>query len=604
MYYGRKNLKKIINTFTCIFFKIHMKYLNKYLYIIILLVISALILNISLCHHRAERIFYWENEIYCDKGGYYVYLPAAFLYCFNGENFPDYAEEKAGHGFNIVNGKVITKYPYGTSLLMTPFFLITHIAALISEEEPADGFSSIYLKMTLVSGVFYLFLGLLFLFRFLRHYFDPLTTYLSLIFLLFGTNLFFYSTDEVGMSHVYSFALFSMLLYFNKRFLLSEGKKKRTRIFIVISVLCALIIIVRNMDVVFLPFVFLWDMPDKESLKKRIRLYLTWKNAAVLLLIIGLFLFPQMLYWKYAFNTYFSYSYGDEAFRNLRNPMWLELLFSPRSGMITFNPLIIFMIFGAIIYLVKRNLNGLWILLLFVAYVYMVSSWYTWSLGVSYGSRAAIDIYPFLAAGLAMIISVFKRYFKVVILFVLLLASLYNLNIVSNFRLGFKGFGDWDWNEYKYIVSSGDIFVSLMGENYYKEKPDYVITLKSCTGKYVRLQPDGSLIANGDSVSQYEKFRMIKIDKEDQRVALISDNSYYVCSDGNRQNQLWSFAEKRSFWESFYLINQGNGKILIKNNDEVYVSADFNHGGILIANCKEAKAWELFEIDTLEVKEE
>lgn len=579
-----------------------MKYFNKYLYIIILLVISALILNISFCHHRAERIFYWENEIYCDKGGYYVYLPATFLYCFNGESFPDYAEEKAGYGFNIVNGKVITKYPYGTSLLMTPFFLITHIAALISAEEPADGFSGMYLKMTLVSGVFYLFLGLLFLFRFLRHYYDPLTTYLSLILLLFGTNLFFYSTDEVGMSHVYSFALFSMLLYFNKRFLLSEGKKKRTCFFIVISVLCALIIVVRNMDIIFIPFVFLWDLSGLTSLKKKILLYLTWKNAAIFLLIIGLFLLPQMLYWKYAFNLYFSYSYGKETFGNLLNPMWFELLFSPRSGMITFNPLVIFMIFGAIIYLVKRNLNGLWILLLFIIYVYIVSSWYTWSLGTSYGSRAAIDIYPFWAAGLAMIISAFKRYFKVVVIFILLLATLYNLNIVSNFRLGFSGFGDWDWNEYKYVVSSGDIAVSLMGPDCYNEEPDFIITLKSCNGKYVRLQPDGSLIANGDSVSQYEKFGMIKIDNENEKVAIISDNNLYVCSDGNRQDQLWSIAGKRSFWESFFLINMGNGMVIIENHNGKYVSANFKNGEILIANCPEANESGLFEIDTLEIK--
>ena len=577
-----------------------MKYLIKNLYIIVFLIISILILNISFCHHRAERIFYWENEVYCDKGGYYCYLPATFIYNFDGEKIPEYAVLMTGYGFKIENGKVITKYSYGTSLLMTPFFLITHAIVLISGEV-ADGFSIMYLKMTLVSGVFYLFLGMLFLFLFLRNYFDKLTSYFSVFVVLFGTNLYFYSTDEVGMSHVYSFALFSMLLYFNKRYLTTEDSKKRFWLFLIISILCAIVVIVRNMDIVFLPFVFLWDISDKKLFKNRIRLYLTYKNVFVFIIVSVIIIFPQLLYWKYAFNSYFAYSYGGEEFINFKNPLWLELLFSPRGGMLVYNPVIVFAIIGAVTYVVKRNLNGIWIIMIFIIYVYLISSWHTWSMGVSYGSRAAIDVYPFLAVGFAVVISAFKRFYKIVAISFLFLASLYSFNIVSNFRFGFKGFGDWDWNEYKYEVSSGDISVFLFGPNSYKEDVNYIITIKAYNGKYVRLQPDGSLIANGDSVTQLDKFKMIKIDKEDQRVAFISDTSSYVCADERRQNRLWSVYYKRSFWESFFLISKGNGMANIKSYNDLFVSADFNFGGILVADRIEAREWELFEIDTLEV---
>ena len=235
--------------------------LTKIVKITILCLLATFLLLESFQRHAGGRSANWEKEIYADKSGYYVYLPALFIYHFDPQKFPQGIVEKTGNGFAFENGKIKSKYSYGVSLLLAPFFITTHLIAKVFDLSP-DGFSTIYEKMINVAAVFYLIIGLIFLFRFLKYYFKEKIIIIGLMFLLFGTNLLYYSVDETGMSQVYSFALFSILLYNFKKFTLDPDKKKQYRYFIIASVSTALILLVRNINAVFLPFVFL-DTMDK-----------------------------------------------------------------------------------------------------------------------------------------------------------------------------------------------------------------------------------------------------------------------------------------------------------------------------------------------------
>src|SRR5690554_5459863 len=87
------------------------------------LAFTALVIFLSFNRHSKSGYFNYHSEIWADKAGYYVYLPAAFKFNFDSRQFPDSIQIKTGGGFELLQDqqKVVTKYPYGVALLQAPF---------------------------------------------------------------------------------------------------------------------------------------------------------------------------------------------------------------------------------------------------------------------------------------------------------------------------------------------------------------------------------------------------------------------------------------------------------------------------------------------------
>ena len=155
----------------------------------------------------------YHSEIWADKAGYYVYLPATFKYNFQAEQFPDSIDFKTGHGFHLDpnTNKVQTKYTYGVSFLQAPFYFVADILSPLLEQQP-DGFSPIYHSSINFAAISYFLLGLILLNQVLKIAFNKQTAIFVLLSIFLGTNLFYYVVSATGMSHVYSFFLFSLLL--------------------------------------------------------------------------------------------------------------------------------------------------------------------------------------------------------------------------------------------------------------------------------------------------------------------------------------------------------------------------------------------------------
>src|SRR5690606_154748 len=117
---------------------------------------------------------------------------------------------RTGNGFllDTETGIVSTKYSYGVALLQAPFFLGAHIYAKITGTY-ADGYGQPYRNAVNIAGVFYLIFGLLLLYKFLRFQFKSTISFITVALILLGTNVFHYGVYETGMSHIYSFFLFS-----------------------------------------------------------------------------------------------------------------------------------------------------------------------------------------------------------------------------------------------------------------------------------------------------------------------------------------------------------------------------------------------------------
>lgn len=93
-----------------------------------------------------------------------------------------------------------------------PFFLIAHFVDMISGGGQT-GLSPTYGRGLALAGLFYFWLGAWFLYRFLSRYASSNTSFLTILLLLLGTNLFYYTFFQPAMSHVFSFCLFSVYLY-------------------------------------------------------------------------------------------------------------------------------------------------------------------------------------------------------------------------------------------------------------------------------------------------------------------------------------------------------------------------------------------------------
>ena len=204
---------------------------------------------LTLNRHSRTGIQNYHSEIWADKAGYYVYLPSFFIYNFDGKKLPKKIDTFTGNGFVIEKNIVKTKYTYGVALLESPFFILAHgISTKLGFQN--NGFSIIYHKMIDIAAVTYSFFGLIFLYLFLIRYVTKSIATITVACVYLGTNLFYYSIFETGMSHVYSFFLFTCF-FFLQHYIL-----KPTSGFIysvLFGCVVGLIIVVRPINVLIFP---------------------------------------------------------------------------------------------------------------------------------------------------------------------------------------------------------------------------------------------------------------------------------------------------------------------------------------------------------------
>ncbi len=356
---------------------------------------------------RSFSIASWEGKeasdrlIYWDIVSYYSYLPAAFVH---GDLTLSFLDEEQKFEDRLYwphitdDGEKVIKTTMGLSYLYAPFFLIAHGFASISPYE-ASGFSLPYQLSLAMSAIAYAFLGLLTLRSILRSFYGEWVTGLTLIVLAIGTNLFYYVVDESAMPHSYNFALLAFYLYL----LLALFRDPKVWKFFLIGALGGMIVLVRptNLFPVFL-LPLLYAVYDKKSVQDRLA-FLRRHPAGISVALGGAFLaiLPQLLYWKGVTGDWIYFSYGEERFFFDR-PMLTEVLFGYRSGWLLYTPLMSLGLLGLVLFRKEmRQRFFLPILLIVLIKIYLISCWWAWWFGGSFGCRPIVDLYGLLAIPLA-----------------------------------------------------------------------------------------------------------------------------------------------------------------------------------------------------------
>lgn len=349
-------------------------------------------------HNQKEAEF-----ILWDAAEYYQYLPAVFVH--NDLTFgfvnPDNSYEArfmvGKDNYEISHGRMTL----GQAMILSPFFLGAHAYAHLTGIQ-ADGYSPPYQMAILIACLVFLFIGIFFTIKTLERYFGLFSAFISTLLIVLATNLFFYSLYEPGMTHTFTFGLIALLMYCTDNYY----RKPQLQTVIKIGLLMGIISLIRPSNAVVALIFGFWNVSSISSLKQRFSFLV--KNYAHVLLIVAMILLvwaPQMIYWHWITGKLFYYSYGvkNEGFF-FGNPQITNILFSYRKGWYIYTPLMFLATLGIIPMILTRMKNWFLVVFYLAVSVYILSSWWCWWYGGSYGARVFIDLYPIMAFPLAALI--------------------------------------------------------------------------------------------------------------------------------------------------------------------------------------------------------
>ncbi|RLD45048.1 MAG: hypothetical protein DRI89_02185 [Bacteroidetes bacterium] len=389
----------------------------------------------------------WNNIIGVDGNGYYAYLPAIFIYHdlsfgFFDDLSKDENRTDLSYNYRIkIGDKTINKYFAGTALAQLPFFGMGHFTNWLTGN-PLDGYSVYYLIFIQVATLFYALLGMYFLMRILRMYkVSEWVNTLVIFSVMFGTSVFHYVVDSPSMSHIYSFAFVNLFVFSFLNFF----KKPSIRFLLLAMFAFGMIVLIRPVNglvILSLPFL------SGSSMKLKIGLHYLMKHPLQFVLALFpafLLIMVQLIIYKIQTGHFLVYSYGKESLDFFNAQMW-KFLFSYRKGFFVYTPVFILSLFGSWYFLKKSFFQFIsWFAFLAIV-VFVLSSWWQWYYGGSFGSRVMIEYYVFFAIPLALLLQK-NRYRKVIAVVVVLFIFVCQIQIYQ-YRYGYLHWSEMNKERY------------------------------------------------------------------------------------------------------------------------------------------------------------
>lgn len=335
----------------------------------------------------------YNSPFHFDVDQYYSYIIAHFKY-------HDIFFERGTYGFWLIETPthhLVPKVTYGMSLFYYPFFLI---ADLFSESN-STGYELIYAWSVHIGCMLYVLIGLQFCRKTLLYWFSEKVTAIVLLIIFFGSNLFCYTLINPELTHSILFFLISIFV-FN---VIKWHTYKKTHSFLIFSFILGLITIIRPTEISIGIFPLLIGTTSLMGVKEKFRCLIEmkyWLFIGVVLFFVPLF--PQLLYWKIQSGQWLYFSYGTDEHFFWTEPQLINVLFSYRKGWLIYSPLMALSLFGFVL-LFKKNRELFWgVLVYFLINLYLISTWWDWAFGGSFGMRALVHVGAVLIIPLACMI--------------------------------------------------------------------------------------------------------------------------------------------------------------------------------------------------------
>lgn len=342
------------------------------------------------------------NELSWDVLGYYLHLPAIFIYNDHSLNDIGWIEQlQVQYNFTGTlyqigrgpSGDPIFFFLTGMAIFYLPWFLVAHYAAAFLGY-PADGFSLPYQYTLAIGNVIYTLLALIYMRKVLLKFFNDRLAAFLLVVLVLGTNyLHFVTIKNLETANVL-FLLIVLVLY-NTIQWHETHKLKNIAAIAVFSVLAGL---VKPSEVLVILIPVFWGVYSRKTFHQKFRLLLKYRSqifiSASLAFVLAI---PQMIYWYsetgwFIYDSYKNPGVGLDFF----SPHIINVLFSFKKGWLIYTPVMWFALFGLmVLYFKNKVVFGPAVIYCFFAF-YLLASWTEWWYGASYSIRPMISLYPIL----------------------------------------------------------------------------------------------------------------------------------------------------------------------------------------------------------------
>lgn len=363
-------------------------------------------------------LFVWRlthivpNEMSWDVLGYYMHLPATFIHndplLTNVDWLKKEVETRQLSGTlymvsSTPDGKPMYFFLMGMALLYLPFFLFAHFIAAPLLGFPCDGFSLPYIYAMVCGALVYTTAALVLLRKVLRHFFADNTVAILLILLAFASNAIHHLSLKNLETVNYLFFFVTLMIFLSIRWHQSYKPIYMHLVFVA----GAITTLIKPSEIFIFLIPLLWQVYDKESVRKKWNLLFVQHRKTLLLgiAIALIIVLPQMLYFYQKTGSLIYDSYKNPGVGiDWWSPHIFEILFSFRKGWIVYTPLALFFIAG-IWYLWKFN-KGIALAISVYAGIsfYIMASWTEWWYGAAYSCRPVITLYPALLIGMGYLL--------------------------------------------------------------------------------------------------------------------------------------------------------------------------------------------------------
>lgn len=395
-----------------------------------------------------------------DGIGYYSYLPSIFIHkSLNFEDLvverfeeeplekmPEYGQLRTAQEGSLIpefwtglryypqTEKYVNQYPIGEAILVLPFFLVAHILTFTFGIDSDGGFGPIYQLAGGFAGIFYFWCGVYFAFKILTQKFSKKVAYISLIALIFGTNLFHYATYDSIFSHSYSFFVITLLVYLIPKWYSAPNYKNS----MLLASTYALVFLLRPTNAISLLLFVFYDIKGFGDFTRKVKFFIQKYRYLLLMFTLGVILaLPLFFYYKYAFDKWFVVSYRDFEGFDFSKPQLANSLFSARKGLFFWSPALLLGVAG--LFKMKHFKEfRLSIVITLIFATWIITSWWHWPYGGSFGHRAYVDWFILFLIPIAEIVkwSQSKKYFYYLVLGFILFAVLLTTKLMIQYWLG------------------------------------------------------------------------------------------------------------------------------------------------------------------------
>jgi hypothetical protein len=415
------------------------------------------------------------NIIIWDGYGYYLYLPAIYIYKDTKKfNFVNTHIEKykiSNHFYQLISTNGDNKSPLyniGLSILWTPFFLASHFSCKFFTSYNADGMSYPYQWGIFFAALFYLALGFIYIRKLLMLlHFDDVIISIVLITIAFGTNYYYYAIHGLEMTHIYLFALQAMFVFHLHLYI--QNHKQKNLIFL--SLLTAIMVLIRSSEIVIFVLAAFYNLNSFSNWKRNVKIVFSMFLATSFL-----FMF-QLFFYKFNNNVWFINGYKDFSFLWLHPKFWY-CLFSPTKGWIIYTPIIILAFIGFLFPNKNNTVERLAIGLFIICNCYLLFCWSDFNYGTTFGCRPIVQSYAILSMLFALFfqkIKSFSKYIKFVM--VLFILGCIGLNIFQTwqYKHNMLAYKNNTWSYYWYCfgktnITLHDLIYLRIDEKFYHQK--------------------------------------------------------------------------------------------------------------------------------------